>query len=106
MVKTELIFSADTESLFKELGLTDLEEKEKKEILGAILDHFNKIIIETAILNLDGENLKKFENALKGNNLEEEITSICAGVPGLAGKIEEAVEKEFQLIKAAKEIAG
>ena len=104
--KTELIFSADAEALFKELGLTDLREEEKKEVLVVLLDHFNKVILESTILNLYAEDVEKFRSALKSNKLEEEITSLSASVPGLAGKIEEAVENEFQVIKAAKEAAG
>lgn len=103
MKKTDLIFSSDAEALFRELGLKDLSEKDKKELLDALLDHFNKVIIETAILNLDEEGVRKFRSALGSRRLEEEVASLCASIPGLADKIEEAVENEFQIIKAAKE---
>ncbi|MBI4087721.1 MAG: hypothetical protein HY434_02745 [Candidatus Liptonbacteria bacterium] len=106
MTKTNLIFSRDTEFLLKELGIGDLPDKDKKEVLDALFDHFNKVIIETAILNLDDEGVKKFKAALRGRHAEDEIASLCAGVPGLAEKIEEAVENEFQLIKAAKNMTG
>lgn len=101
MTKTQSILSRDSEAILGELGIKNLNDKDAAEVLDALLDHFHKVIIETVILNLSEREIEKFKSALLGKNLEEEIMAITAGIPGLAQKIEAAVENEITILRAA-----
>lgn len=103
MTRALSILERDRDAILAELGIHGLSEKEKQEVGVALLEHFEKVIIETVIVNLDDEELGKFKSALKSENLEEKVMAVTAGVPGLAGKIEEALAVEFEVIKSARE---
>ena len=98
---TKTILDKDSKTILEDLGIKGLSPEEEREVSEALLDHFSKVIVETAVLEMDENERKKFEEAVKKENFEEEIIKITAGVPGLAGKIEEAVAREFELIKAS-----
>ncbi|KKS82657.1 MAG: hypothetical protein UV58_C0007G0006 [Candidatus Wolfebacteria bacterium GW2011_GWC1_43_10] len=106
MAKTQIILDKNPEIILEELGIKNLSPEEEKEVINTVLEHFNKVIIETVILNLDDNQVDRFKAALERNNFEEEITKITAAVPGLADKIEKAVEDEFALLKKAKGIVS
>ncbi|MDO8537013.1 MAG: hypothetical protein Q7R94_02090 [bacterium] len=106
MTKTQSILDRDSEIILGELGLGNMPEKDRGEVIEALLDHFNKVIIETAVSSLNDKNLEEFKAALGSSDFEEKIVAIMARVPGLAEKIEEAVNNEFLVLRAAKEIAG
>jgi len=73
--------------------------------MAALVDHFNKVIIETMILNLSDDQLKEFEKVVKENpqELEQKVAEMAANVPGLMGEIEKAVQEEILALKLAKE---
>ncbi|MFA6136361.1 MAG: hypothetical protein WC705_03350 [Candidatus Paceibacterota bacterium] len=106
MNKTQDVLDKNSKIIIEELGIKGLSPEDEKETVDAVLDHFNKIIIETVILSLNEEQVAQFKTALGQSNFEEEITKITAQVPGLADKIERAVNDEFILLKKAKEIVS
>lgn len=103
MTKTESILSRDNKTILEELGIAGLSENDEKEVVEKLLDHFNKVIIETAVLSLNEKEIADFRAALEAKNPEEEISAITAKIPGLADKIEEAVRNEFLVLKTANE---
>ena len=104
MKTSQLIYSKDAEALFRELKLANFTGAEKEEVLEALIAHFQKVILEVVVLSLDADEIEKFKAALESDDAEEKITALCARIPGLAEKIEDAVGKEFQVIKAANEV--
>jgi len=99
MNKTQDILEKNSKVILEELGVKNLSPEEEKEVLGAVMDHFYKVILEEVILSLSDEQIEKFKASLGKENFEEEITKITASVPGLADKIERAVENEFAVLK-------
>lgn len=97
------ILSRDVRAVLSAIGAENLSEKEKTEIMDQISEHFNKIIIDTAVAELNDEQIKEFHLALDAVDAEERITEIAARVPGLLAKIEEAVEQEFEALRFAKD---
>jgi len=106
MNKTKSILEKDGQAILGAIGAKDLPEKDKSEVVDAVLDHMNKVVIETVILNLDEKQVEEFGAAVKKRDFEEEVTRICAQIPGLAQKIESAIEREFLVLRAAKEKMG
>jgi hypothetical protein len=105
LTKTQQILSNDVDALFVELGLTSLSEEEKLDSMEDLIEHFNQIIIETVIINLNDNQLKEFRAAMDEEDeysVQEKIIDITSRVPGLAEKIEQAVEHELTVLKAAK----
>lgn len=97
------ILSRDVRAVLSAIGAENLSEKEKTEVMEQVGEHFNKIIIDTAVAELNDEQIKEFHSALDAADAEERITEIAVRVPGLLSKIEEAVEQEFEILRSAKE---
>ena len=97
------ILNRDIDAVLSALGAKNLSEKEKIETMEQAREHFSKIIIDTAIAELDDEQIKEFHLALEGPDMEEKITQITTRIPGLLKKIESAIEQEFSVLRSAKE---
>ena len=100
MSTLEPILKKDHEELLRELGITGLSPQEKIEVGDAMIDHFIKVIIETAALQMDDEQLSLFRDALTSDATEEIVAEITAHIPGLAEKLEEVIGEEIALLKA------
>ncbi|GEM_PF-5873854 len=100
------ILHRHTDAVLLALGVGNLSSHEKVEIMEQIYEHFNKIIIDVAVAELNDEQIKEFSSALNESDAEERITTITAHIPGLMGKIEEAVEQEFFIIRSAKGVVS
>ncbi|RJQ28651.1 hypothetical protein C4571_03230 [Candidatus Parcubacteria bacterium] len=103
MTKTQSVLDKDSKTILEALGVENLSGRDAEEVVSAALDHVNKVILETVVLSLDEKQLVDFKAALQKETFEEEIAAITAKVPGLADAIEEAVQKEFLVLRAAKE---
>ena len=96
------LLNHDTDAVLSALGAENLSETEKASIMEQMLGHFSNIIIDTAVAELNDEQIKEFQTALGQPDAEEAIAKITAQVPGLYQKIESAVEQEFLSLRAAK----
>lgn len=99
MNKTQDILKKNSEVILEELGIKNLSPEDKTEVLKKLESHFNDVIIEAVVSSLNDRQIEEFRSALGKENFEEEITKITASVPGLAEKIEKAVESEFAVLK-------
>lgn len=101
---TQKVFKQDIDALLNEIGVKDLPESEKAEVIAKMLEHFDKLILETVVENLSDEQIGEFNQALDlaSPGMEQEIIAITARVPGLAQKIEAAVRQEIIVLKSAK----
>ncbi len=98
------ILKKDVDSILFGLGIKNLSEEEKPVLIDEILNHFDRIIIDTIIAELNEEQIKEFSDALDDKtNMEEKISKITVSVPGLMAKVEDAVEQEFLNLRSAKE---
>ena len=100
------ILHRDEDAILREFRADDLRGEERKQVLNALLEHFEKVITETVILNLDPAGRDKLSQALsEEGNLDQKISELTASLPGIAEKIEAAVSREFRLLKLAQERA-
>lgn len=100
MNKSELILKKEKAELLKSLGI-ELPENEVEEVAEKLLEHFNKIIIETLIVNLSAEDRGDIADSLDSDRLEAMVQDFAARTPGLFDKIEEALNNEFEVIRIA-----
>ncbi len=87
--------------LEKALGLENLPEGEREEILAKVNKRLEEVLIGVLVANISDEDAEKIQKALheEGADLEEIVAEISAGVPNLASKIERAVEEEIMRLK-------
>lgn len=93
--------------MLNELGVNDVSAEEKLELTQHLIDHFNKIITETLIINLDDDQLKKFKEYSDKDSeadLDAHISELAASIPGLQFKIEDAIQTEFENLRSAKQV--
>lgn len=106
MAKTLLLQNLN--QILNDLNVKGLDDREKQEVANQLIEHFNRLIMETIVANLNDQQIAEFNQALdeSDDKMQEKITAITAQVPGLAKKIETAVENEVALLKAAKQKVG
>lgn len=94
----------DPDVLLKELGIGDMPEEDKEEVLSTLMAYMQNVIFETVVSNLSDEQLREFKESVdkQPEDLEEKIMKITANVPGLSEKIEQAVASELASFKAAR----
>lgn len=86
----------DKNKLAIALGIKNLPEKDREEILARVDRRLQEVLIATLIKSISEEDALKIQIALnEGGDLEEVVAQIAAGVPGLAIKIENAIEEEI-----------
>ncbi|TSC59753.1 MAG: hypothetical protein LiPW15_773 [Parcubacteria group bacterium LiPW_15] len=100
MDKSELILKKEKRELLASLGI-NLPESEAEEVADKLLEHFDKIIIETLLLNLSLEDAEGLSESTNSDKLEAAVEELAAKTPGLLEKIETALSNEFEVIKAA-----
>lgn len=102
-----MIFQDRINKMLGDLGVNNVAEAEKYELTQQLMDHFNKIIIETMIVSFDDEQLKQFKEYMDKDSeaeLDGHITELAASVLGLQFKIEEAIQNEYENLKSAKQV--
>ena len=94
--------SRSKNELSKALGLENLPEEEREEILAKVNKRLEEVLIGVLVANISDDDAQKIQKALheEGADLEEVVAEISAGVPNLALKIERAVEEEISRLKA------
>lgn len=102
--KIQAILEGDKETILDVLGLSNIPEKDKEEVADALLNHFANVIVENMLINLDEKSIEDFKNAIEngGDKMEEKVMAIAAKTPNLLEKLEDAISKEIELIKAAR----
>jgi division protein CdvB (Snf7/Vps24/ESCRT-III family) len=94
-------------AILTDLAIKPANEAEALEMTQQLINHFDKIILETMIINLDDDQLARFKGYMANDSeeeLDEHITQLAAEVPGLQFKIEAAVQAEMENLKAAKQV--
>jgi len=82
------------------LEISHLPTQEQEEILAKVDKRLEDVVIRILIENLSDEEAKRMREILeKGDNIENEIAQITAGVPALAEKIENEVALEIDRLK-------
>lgn len=90
------------DELSKTLGIDALSQEEQAKILSKVDKRLEEVMLQTVIRNLSPEEVVKFRQILEdGRNMEEEITKLTSGIPGLSDKIEKAVSEEILRLRAA-----
>lgn len=104
MKLTQTLYNQDLDALLSEIGVKGLLEPEKSEVAAKMLEHFDRLILETVVDNLSDEQIAEFNQALDlvSPQMEQKIIAITSRVPGLAQKIESAVQQEIIVLKGAK----
>ncbi len=94
------------DNIIKELDLK-LEGDDRYEVAAGLVEHFQQIILDTVLANLETNQLEEFKNLVEQDDLEkmdEGITNLVASIPGINFKIEEALQLEMESIKRSKAI--
>ncbi len=102
-----MIFNDRIKQMLSDLGVNEPSSEDQEEITQQLLAHFNKIIVQTLIVNLDDNQLERLNNYMESvpeEELDEKIMSLSAEIPGLQLKIEEAVTNEFENLRTAKKV--
>ncbi len=89
--------------ILKDLGVGEMNESDKNEVMQQLIQHFQKVILETVVVSLDKEHLQAFKDIMEGpeDQIEDKMMVLTATVPGLAEKIQQAIHDEFTVVKAA-----
>lgn len=100
---TQKVLEGDSKIILEALGLQNLPEEDRAEVLSALMKHLESVIIETIVTELSPEQVEEFQDVLKGHDLhlEERIEEITAHVPGLAHIVEETVAHELEVFRKA-----
>ena len=87
--------------LSEALGLENLPEAERTEILAKVDRRLEEVLIAVLVANISDEDALKIQKALReeGADLEEIVAQIASRVPGLAIKIENAIEEEIMRLR-------
>ncbi len=102
-----MIIKDRIKNMLSELGMSAGSDAEQQEMNDQLMDHFNKIIIETMIVSLNDDQIKRFKEYMDNDTdeqLDEHMTQLAAEVPGLQFKLEEAISNEFDSLKSAKQV--
>lgn len=86
-----------TYQLLNELGITNPDEA----LAEKIEDHFSKVILEVFMRRVPEERLGEIKEKIDRDDPEIDvfIAQLASQVPGLAVEIEEAVMREYEVIK-------
>ena len=98
------LLGPDFDTVLAELGIMNVPEADREEVVTGLVNHFSDIMMETVVVNLNNEQLDEFKAALalEPDARDEKIAQITALVPGLAQKIESSVMDEIAVLKAAR----
>lgn len=82
------------------LGIENLPEADQEEILAKADKRLEDVVLRVLIENLSDDEARRMREILgKGDNIENEVAQITAGVPALAERIENAVALEIDRLK-------
>ena len=96
------------ESIYHEIGLTNMSAEDKMAVIKQLSEHFHQIILDTTIANFNQEQIDRFRrytiHITDINLVNQELRTIAAEVPGLNTRIMQAVRNEVERLKAASNI--
>ncbi len=90
-----------------EIGANDMSEEDRYAVMAQLIQHFNKLVIDVVLNNLNDEQLKEFKELVDLDDqekMEDGISVLVAKIPAINIQIEEAINNEIAHIKASKEI--
>lgn len=98
------LLEQNIDKVFAEIGVGDMPEADREEATVELVNHFSNVIMETIITSLNETQVEEFKQALTldPEKRDEKITELTSLVPDLSDKIEEAVQRELEVIKAAR----
>ena len=98
------LLEQNLDKVFTEIGVGEMPEADKEEATVELVNHFSNVIMETILTNLNEQQVSEFKAALELESAarDEKIAEITSLVPDLSDKIEEAVQRELEVIKAAR----
>lgn len=90
------------EEILQFLGLDNISEEEKRQVLEGIMDHFSEVIIDTLTDNLNEAQAADLEKTMTEDPEKAQgmVTELASRVPGLHGKIQLAVKQELDVLKS------
>lgn len=87
-----------TDTLFIDLGLTNLPEENKADIFARVQDHLHKALLETLAPVIRAQELARISDALEQENYQL-LSKILEHYPQYKDKIENKIESEMQSLK-------
>jgi hypothetical protein len=92
----------DVEEVLEYLGLSNLEPKQKEQVVEGLMKHFSEIIVETLTDNLNEDQAETLVNTLNNEPqlFEAKVEELSSQVPGLYAKIQMAVTDELRILKS------
>ena len=103
MNSPQFLTSIQSNQLLETIGLENLPDQDKAATISSLLDHFNTLILDTAIVHMNESQLQQFEKALKfpSPQREEVISDITSQIPGLTKILDAAIEQELKVVRSA-----
>ncbi len=95
--------NTSSEKFLEILGIKPGSEKEKGEILAELTEHFDALILETVVDNLDQKLLAEFKKVHEESpdKLELWLQERASQIPGLASLIDRAISAEIEAIRSS-----
>lgn len=87
-----------TKKLFSDLGIID----PTPELAEELLEQFNAVILEVLLRRIPEDRLPELREKFEADdpNLQQYVTELAAGVPGLGEEIEAALVREYEVLKS------
>lgn len=82
-------------------GYLALSGDERDKLVKSLSEHFENMILETFMNRLTDNQVKEIRDTLSNHGiLEEKFAEYAAQIPGLAGDIEDRLERETEALKS------
>lgn len=96
-------YFGQNEGLLEQIGVQAASPEERDAILGDLQKHFTEIVWKTAQNELSDEQLQQITVTAQEqpDQVLDLITTMCADIPGLSAKIQDAISTEIEILKAA-----
>lgn len=93
--------------LLSDLGLGDLPQPERGQLLTAIESYVQQLLLNTLLENLDPQHIEAADKILKETNDQEEVMGyLLANVPNIELKMANALAESYaQMVAEARELA-
>lgn len=91
----------ETDEILTFLGLDQLPDEQKQQVLEGLMSHFAEIAIETMSDSLTDEQASVLEKVLskQPDKAQEKIRELSSRIPGLYDKIQFAIKQELEILK-------
>ncbi len=90
-----------SEELLAYFDLKDLPEDQKEQVVQGMMQHFSDIMVETMISSLTDAQAAELDQAMADPaSAMDKVQDIASRVPGLHAKIQAAIARELEVLKA------